>query len=407
MTRDEAKRWYLERCPGGEGHEYEGRGTRWMKGDCHACIIDALSAVPSSSPGEREEAVALLDAALSHVGPAWPHHGRMRAAVDRLVADLAAERLAAQEAVRKQDESAAKFQAQRDEARASLSRVRGETLAEVAVRIKETSFAERFLMAQWLRSLASSAPGDDADWPTCSRCGVVIACDGTGEHRLAVVEKAAQRIEAQIERLIAIGTPKPGVVEALREACVHVSAGDTKTLVARAPAEPARDDGGAGPMTWGVSTDEESFHGHYASKEEALENAVSDLGLEPGQRFWVGGGALYRPTRSVDADSLFDKLAEHAGDECGEIAEDWLSAVSREDSDALEGELHAVVLAWLARTGLMPQFYCCETTEEHHAPAPSSAKGSAHSDTCIGRVHDKLGCSCGSSAKGSDEGRGT
>jgi hypothetical protein len=129
-----------------------------------------------------------------------------------------------------------------------------------------------------------------------------------------------------------------------------------------------------GPMTWGVSTDEESFHGHYATKEEALAAAQSELALAPGQRFWVGGGGLWRPGRCGDADRILEYLAESAGDDCGEIAEDWLSDVSREDKEALESDLHAVVMAWLRRTGNLPAFYCCETTEEHtYQPALRAA----------------------------------
>jgi hypothetical protein len=139
-----------------------------------------------------------------------------------------------------------------------------------------------------------------------------------------------------------------------------------------------------GPMTWGVSSDEESFHGHYATKEEALAAAPSDLeGVEPGQRFWVGGGRLWRPSFSVSPEQLFETLADHASDECGEIAEDWLSAVSREDEAALEHDLHAVVMAWLKRTGNLPDFYCCEVTEAHvmpARPAPSPAATDTEGD---------------------------
>jgi hypothetical protein len=129
----------------------------------------------------------------------------------------------------------------------------------------------------------------------------------------------------------------------------------------------------SGPMTWGVSTDEESFHGHYATKEEALAAAQSELALAPGQRFWVGGGHLYRPTRSVDVDALLDRLADDAGDACGDVAEGWPDPGTMARI-ALEKELHATVLRVLQRTGNLPAFYCCETTKEHtYQPALRAA----------------------------------
>jgi hypothetical protein len=126
------------------------------------------------------------------------------------------------------------------------------------------------------------------------------------------------------------------------------------------------------PMTWGVSTDEELFHGHYATKEEALAAAQSELALAPGQRFWVGGGRPYRPTRSVDVDALLDRLGDDAGDACGEIAEGWPDPGTMARL-GLEKEAHAAVMRVLERTGNLPKFYCCEVTEEHTAPASPQA----------------------------------
>jgi hypothetical protein len=62
MTREEADRWYRSHCPGGEGHEYDGTddGARWSKGDCYACIVDALAAPPSAEGEAHAAAGATL-----------------------------------------------------------------------------------------------------------------------------------------------------------------------------------------------------------------------------------------------------------------------------------------------------------------------------------------------------------
>jgi hypothetical protein len=178
---------------------------------------------------------------------------------------------------------------------------------------------------------------------------------------------------------------KAGIEEAarhLRERCcgrwdVQFIASELEAYIRRHPdlralsAPPPGEE--SGPMTWGVSTDEESFHGHYATKEEALAAAQSELALAPGQRFWVGGGHLYRPTRSVDVDALLDRLADDAGDACGDVAEGWPDPGTMARI-ALEKELHATVLRVLQRTGNLPAFYCCETTKEHtYQPALRAA----------------------------------
>jgi hypothetical protein len=159
-----------------------------------------------------------------------------------------------------------------------------------------------------------------------------------------------------------------------------------------APALASPGETAAGPTTWGVSADGESFHGHFTTKEEALAAAPTDLRLEPGQRFWVGGGARWRPHQRFPADRIIKFLGKCAGDECGEIAEDW-PAPSREDKSALEHEVHAVVMAWLRRTGNLPDFYCCEVTEAHvyqpPAPRSSGTPGTATTGTAPATTEDR------------------
>jgi hypothetical protein len=70
-ARAAAGDWYRSRCPGGPGHEYDPKdeGTRWQKGDCHGCIIDALSAVPAHDDKGAEAVCPACEATAKRVGP--------------------------------------------------------------------------------------------------------------------------------------------------------------------------------------------------------------------------------------------------------------------------------------------------------------------------------------------------
>jgi len=124
--------------------------------------------------------------------------------------------------------------------------------------------------------------------------------------------------------------------------------------------------------SWGVSSDQERFLGSYASEEMAIAAAASELGLEPGDRFWVGGGEIYKP-RPYSADRILEQLGEDAGEECGEIAEDWPVFGTPARMEILEQRVHAVVMAWLAEEHDLPEFYNCEKVTEYTVPIPAPA----------------------------------
>lgn len=129
--------------------------------------------------------------------------------------------------------------------------------------------------------------------------------------------------------------------------------------------------------TWAISTDEESFFGHFESKEEAIAAAPGETGLGAGARFWVGRAVPYVP-QPFDADRLLEQLGQDAADEVGEIAEDW-PYLSRPQTDALEEEVHQVVMRHLAEADALPKFFTCEEVTEHQIPdeepEPAPAEG--------------------------------
>lgn len=118
---------------------------------------------------------------------------------------------------------------------------------------------------------------------------------------------------------------------------------------------------------WYIGDDEERFrYGPYHSKEEAIAAAPAELDLEPGQAFYVGQRGVY--TASIDSHDIIEALAEQANDAVGDASEDWLSCVSREARDELDEKLAQVLDAWLAKHGLLPEFFPVECVEQHCAP---------------------------------------
>lgn len=142
---------------------------------------------------------------------------------------------------------------------------------------------------------------------------------------------------------------------------------------------------------------EEAFFGDCATREEALEEALeaaqdeADSSGEGRSWAWTGvavpvdvGKLLRWPTVR-----LIEGLRDAAYDEAGDHVADWLDYVSREQEDALQAEIGAVVTAWLARTNNLPRFHTVDEVVEHEvdvqpspvdddpsepaAPAPRSA----------------------------------
>ena len=79
---------------------------------------------------------------------------------------------------------------------------------------------------------------------------------------------------------------------------------------------------------YAYSFDEETFHGQFATPEEALIAVRNEANLEncPMGKAWIGTGT---PVRTSDymlcADDVRNFVAERAGDECGDASEYWLA----------------------------------------------------------------------------------
>jgi hypothetical protein len=99
-----------------------------------------------------------------------------------------------------------------------------------------------------------------------------------------------------------------------------------------------------------ISYGKKNFDGIY--EEENGEKLDSELEKKV---FYVGQIERYVP--SVCVNSLMEQIAENAFDEVGEVAEDYLYDVSKEDIQLLEERLNDVLSNWIDETNNKPTFW--------------------------------------------------
>jgi hypothetical protein len=115
--------------------------------------------------------------------------------------------------------------------------------------------------------------------------------------------------------------------------------------------------------TFSVSDDRENFFGQYKTREEAVFNAYSELDIQPGQTFYTAEN--FPVVIRLCPDELIESAAQSAADGCSEIADDWLTGVTKNDSNELGKRLAPVFEQWLKDTKNEPRFFRCEHIQEH------------------------------------------
>lgn len=92
------------------------------------------------------------------------------------------------------------------------------------------------------------------------------------------------------------------------------------------------------------------------SIKECMEDAVAIGDYKNGDTIAVGIIEKYMPTY-VETDRLIEGLQEAATDEVGEVAEDWLWDIEKEDLKVLNERLLNTMLEWMKEYKYMPSFY--------------------------------------------------
>ncbi|MEK5251665.1 hypothetical protein MKX66_29660 [Bacillus sp. FSL R9-9530] len=106
----------------------------------------------------------------------------------------------------------------------------------------------------------------------------------------------------------------------------------------------------------------------YETKEEAIQAALKDWTdrmvadrASVDNEFQIGQFKQYVPW--INADVLLDELYERATDECGEVAESWLSGIPADEGEKLQEQINKVTTEWLKGINEYPGFGSIENIE--------------------------------------------
>lgn len=114
---------------------------------------------------------------------------------------------------------------------------------------------------------------------------------------------------------------------------------------------------------WTVSTDEENWPAldGWETREQAIAEGPEELGVEPGECFFVG--QMRAPSISVpDADDFIDHILCQ-DDFCLECAEGSFDC-TKEQRKELTNLLEKTFFEWMDRHGLRPRHFMIENSEK-------------------------------------------
>ena len=118
------------------------------------------------------------------------------------------------------------------------------------------------------------------------------------------------------------------------------------------------------PERWAWSANEEFFDGDYASRAEAAELGPEEYddpsSWGPGDpRGWTGRIVSSPVDEWVaqHAETLTDRVAEHAYEAVGDLADGWVGRLPADDLRALGVEMASAFRRWMSATGREPKFF--------------------------------------------------
>ncbi|ACL77590.1 hypothetical protein [Ruminiclostridium cellulolyticum] len=102
---------------------------------------------------------------------------------------------------------------------------------------------------------------------------------------------------------------------------------------------------------------------YFDTKEEAIGMGRIEAIKRGEDSYQVGQIITFTP--SLDADWAIEQIAENAMDNCGEVANDYLDCVPKEETDRLEELLNEALTKWLDETKNHPGFFYIDDISEH------------------------------------------
>ena len=95
---------------------------------------------------------------------------------------------------------------------------------------------------------------------------------------------------------------------------------------------------------------------------ECVKEAI-DEGYTNGDTIAIGEIERYNAMFQSFGETIIDRLCQDAYDEVGEVSEDWLTDVSKEQLIDLDNKVFDVVTKWIKDCGLEPTFYKINPTK--------------------------------------------
>lgn len=99
------------------------------------------------------------------------------------------------------------------------------------------------------------------------------------------------------------------------------------------------------------------------SKEEAIELA-KDEAIENNKYSFRVGKVEKAFDYGIDVDVIIEDIQNSTYDECGEVAENYLEDVTKEDKEELSDKLDKVFREWQEQHNYKPNFYTISDEEE-------------------------------------------
>lgn len=121
---------------------------------------------------------------------------------------------------------------------------------------------------------------------------------------------------------------------------------------------------GDGKYWFGMGPNPERYtDGPFGSEEAAVVEAISRMEEDDNDCAVVGVGeevCLIVP----DADDVIERICSAAYDECGELADDFLDDVTKDQKEELDAAIERVVGEWMTKHDLWPNFFKVTETRE-------------------------------------------
>lgn len=115
--------------------------------------------------------------------------------------------------------------------------------------------------------------------------------------------------------------------------------------------------------TWNFDRNAEYWNNdEYDTVEECIKDARNNMISDEDYVVYIAEVVPFEP--KIDADDILCRLEEDAYEECGEFAEDWNVYEANKD-DELSNALTQVLIDWLKKHHLMPNFYTVENIREY------------------------------------------